>query len=317
MGNAGGKIKKILKFSLAGLLLTVVLSGMISGKGIHLSESYERTVGNMETAEAAVEDMVAVTSHKKFIKAVYDMALNRRISGTFYYKGDYNDIFNGDINALLNEICTIDDKSTSDDADYLANSISSINVGTSYNYISNKIIDSTISIKIHYLETAAQLQAVNEKVTEVLASLGVKEKSNYQKVKLIHDYIVNNTRYVSSGNSHTAYGALLEGRAVCQGYAQLAYKMLTDAGVKCYFISGQANNGSRTEDHAWNLVKVGKKWYYLDVTWDDPTGGEDRLRYDYFLVGSRKLDQDHAASSEFKKITAKASKNDHKKNRML
>lgn len=314
MGNAGRKVKKLLKISVIGLLLTVGVSRIISEKGIHLAENYKLAVGDMEKAEAAVEGAVTVTSHKKFVNAVYDMALNRRTSGTFYYKGDYNDIFDGDINALLNEVCAIDDKSTSDDADYLANSISSINVGTSYNYTSTKIIDSTISIKIRYLETAAQLQAVNEKVAEVLGSLGVKGKSNYQKVKLIHDYIVNNTRYVSSANAHTAYGALLEGKAVCQGYSQLAYKMLTDAGVKCYFISGQANNGSRTEDHAWNLVKAGKKWYYLDVTWDDPTGGEDRLRYDYFLVGSRKFDQDHIASSEFKKITAKASKSDHKKN---
>ena len=44
------------------------------------------------------------------------MALNRQLSGTFYYKGDYNDIFHGDINKLLSEICAIDDKETSDDA---------------------------------------------------------------------------------------------------------------------------------------------------------------------------------------------------------
>ena len=112
---------------------------------------------------------------------------------------------------------------------------------------------------------------------------------------------------------YTAYGALLEGRAVCQGYAQLTYKMLREAGLSCYVITGQANNGSRTEDHAWNIVKVGKKWYYLDTTWDDPAGGEDVLRYDYFLIGSDKMDQDHAAFLGQEEKIVNVSRTNHKK----
>ena len=60
-------------------------------------------------------------------------------------------------------------------------------------------------------------------------------------------------------------------------------------------------------------MKVGKKWYYLDVTWDDPVGNTDMLRYDYFLLGSRLFTQDHAALPEYSKKIAKASKNNHKK----
>ncbi len=147
----------------------------------------------------------------------------------------------------------------------------------------------------------------------MLAELGVEGKSDYKKVKLIHDYIVDNTRYQFGSNCYTAYGALLEGRAVCQGYAQLTYKMLREAGLSCYVITGQANNGSRTEDHAWNIVKVGKKWYYLDTTWDDPAGGEDVLRYDYFLIGSDKMDQDHAAFLGQEEKIVNVSRTNHKK----
>lgn len=255
---------------------------------------------------------ITVSSHKKFVKAIYNMAIKREVSGTFYYEGNSDEIFDGDIDTLLQEICTID-KKTSSDADYLANSISTINVKTSYQYIGDTIIDSTFTIRIRYLETMTMLEAVNEKVAEVLIELGIEGKSDYKKAKLIHDYIINNTKYQFGSNCYTAYGALLEGRAVCQGYAQLTYKMMTEAGLMCYVVTGQANNGSKIEDHAWNIVKIGKKWYYLDTTWDDPLGEKDRLQYDYFLIGSDQMDQDHAAFTGQEEKIVKVSKKNHKK----
>lgn len=309
---------KIGKICLFFIIICIFCSVFNAGLPIVLNKyqtwtaKYEKMSGNSEKVKAAA-DTIVVISHKKFIEAVYTMAKNRKVSENFYYEGDYNDIFDGDINTLLSEICLIDDKNTSDDADYLENSISKINISTSYNYIGSKIIDSTIGIKIEYLETAAQLKEVNKRVKEVLKELNIKEKATYKKVKLIHDYIVNHTRYVSTSNSHTGYGALIKGKAVCQGYSQLAYKMLTEAGVKCYFISGKADNGKKVEDHAWNMVKIGKKWYYMDVTWDDPTGGEDRLSYTYFLIGSKNFHKDHQAFPEFKKKIAKVSKKDYKR----
>lgn len=297
--------KKQRKILLVSCILLLFLS-------LGTSNSYSVSVFWKTGKSAKAATAITVTSHKKFIKAIYKMALKREISGTFYYEGDSNDIFDGDIDQLLQEVCAID-KKTSSDADYLANSISTINVRTSYQYIGDTIIDSTLTVQIRYLETMAQLEAVNAGVEQVLAELGVEGKSDYKKVKLIHDYIVNNTRYQFGSNCYTAYGALLEGRAVCQGYAQLTYKMLREAGLSCYVITGQANNGSRTEDHAWNIVKVGKKWYYLDTTWDDPAGGEDVLRYDYFLVGSDKMDQDHAAFLGQEEKIVNVSRTNHKK----
>lgn len=298
-------MKKIIRF----FIFTCTILGLLSNSGVFYEQEMQLSESNGKVKAA---ETITVTSHKKFVKAVYKMARNRTASGSFYYKGNSNKIFDGNVDSLLQEVCAID-KKTSDDADYLANSLSTINVRTSYRYTQDTIIDSTLTVQIHYLETMAQLQAVNQQVAEVLKELGVEGKSDYQKVKLIHDYIVNNTSYQFASNCYTAYGALLEGRAVCQGYAQLTYKMLTEAGVQCNIITGQANNGNRTEDHAWNIVRVGKKWYYLDTTWDDPVGGESTLRYDYFLVGSTIFDIDHAAFTEYAEKIAKVSKNDHKK----
>lgn len=255
---------------------------------------------------------ISVSSHKQFVNQIYKLAMKRESSGTFTCEGNGKKIFDGELGALFAEVCAID-KKTSDDADYLANSVASLNVSTRQEYVGSKIRRTEYTVRIQYRETAKQLQAVNDAVKEALADLKVKGKSDYQKVKLIHDFIVNNTRYQFTSNCYSAYGALVEGKAVCQGYAQLAYKMLTEAGLKCYTITGKASNGSGTQSHAWNMVRVGKKWYYLDVTWDDPTGSADVLRYDYFLVGKSRFEKNHTASAEFKSKIKKVEKKSHKK----
>lgn len=246
-------------------LITMVLCisiAMNTGMACHATSSEAAVLS--ENSNITKSDVVAVASHKQFVKKIYKIAVKRKSSGVFYCNGNGGKIFDGNLDALLQEVCAIN-KKTSDDADYLANSMASINVRTKQEYSGNQIYRTEYTVQIRYRETAEQLAAVNDGVKEVLASLQVKGKSDYKKVKLIHDYIVNNTEYQFTSNCYTAYGALLEGRAVCQGYAQLAYKMLTEAGVKCYIITGKANNGKETQSHAWNMVKIGKKWYYIDV----------------------------------------------------
>lgn len=272
-----------------------------------LSKAYAGQVNRNVTETSAVP----VNSHKQFVNKVYSIALKRKSPGVFCCNGNGSKVFDGNLDTLLQEVCAID-KKTSDDADYLANSVESMNVRTKQVAVGNQIQRTEFTVQIRYRETAQQLAAVNAGVKEVLAGLKVKGKSDYKKVKLIHDYIVNHTRYQISSNCYAAYGALLEGRAVCQGYAQLAYKMLTEAGVKCYVITGKANNGRGTQSHAWNMARVGKKWYYLDVTWDDPIGGGDVLRYDYFLVGKNQFEQNHIAAAEFGNKIKKASRHNHK-----
>ena len=112
------------------------------------------------------------------------------------------------------------------------------------------------------------------------------DMSDYDIAKALHDYLVLNCKYdmrLYSGDmpdvSYTANGALLEGTAVCAGYAK-AYEALMDAaGIPCEYVSGYA-----TGNHAWNVVEIDGEWYHVDTTWDDPTPDrEGYVRYDYFL----------------------------------
>ena len=134
----------------------------------------------------------------------------------------------------------------------------------------------TLNYTVLYHSDAAQEAALTAKVDKVLSELALDGKSNYEKVRLIHDYICNHVDYDDTYGNYSAYSALCEGSAVCQGYAVLFYRMCKDAGLSVRVLSGTGNQ----EPHAWNIVQVGSKYYNIDCTWDDQ---ETRIIYDYFL----------------------------------
>ena len=82
----------------------------------------------------------------------------------------------------------------------------------------------------------------------------------------VHDAIAKRITYdESSDQSHTAYGALVEGKAVCEGYAKAFELIMQSYGFPCYMVVGEG----REDTHGWNLIKIGEDWYYVDPTWDD------------------------------------------------
>lgn len=139
----------------------------------------------------------------------------------------------------------------------------------------------------YFLPDQERRDQVSGLVQEIAASA---KGTEYQKLKYFHDYLINNCEYdleASQSNSTTypnafnAYGALIEGKAVCEGYAN-AFKMLCDAaGIESYVVTGVLNG-----PHAWNYVRLDGALYLVDCTSDDPIGGSPR--WDFFLAGSEK-----------------------------
>lgn len=122
------------------------------------------------------------------------------------------------------------------------------------------------------------------------------------QIKIIHDYLIANTEYdneLSSSSIYTAYGALVEKKAVCEGYAKAFKYILDELEIPCVIACGLARNSNgRTESHAWNYVKIDGNWYAVDCTWDDPliigTGSVSPDVYKrYLLKGSRDFFEDH------------------------
>ncbi len=151
-------------------------------------------------------------------------------------------------------------------------------------------------------EYEKQLQEIK---TQVISSLS---GNDYDKIKKIHDYLVNNTSYdstLSKSNIYNVYGALINKECVCEGYSKAFKYLIDEAGIQNVIIIGKGTNSEgKTENHSWNCVLLNNKWYAIDVTWDDPVirgGGKltNKSRYKYFLKGSNTINKDHIPNGQF------------------
>jgi transglutaminase/protease-like cytokinesis protein 3 len=104
--------------------------------------------------------------------------------------------------------------------------------------------------------------------------------SKTEQAKAAHDYLIQNVKfdYSMSENSFTAYGALVERKAVCQGYSFAYYEILIHLDIPCNIWIGTTSQGL----HAWNFIKIDDRGYFVDVTWDDKDNG--RTYYEYFMI---------------------------------
>ncbi len=133
--------------------------------------------------------------------------------------------------------------------------------------------------------------------------------SDLQKIKIIHDYLVDHISYhlpgaavdAHPGYTHTAYGAIVYGRAVCDGYAQAFKTFLDIFGIENEIIFGVTADGDGTfadgNNHAWNLVKVGDKYLHFDLTWNDPTYSS-KIRHVYYMMESDEIKKNHRWDEE-------------------
>lgn len=180
--------------------------------------------------------------------------------------------------------------------------------GTKYNvYIDNGNDISYYSDGFYSKEDVEEYEAQIEQIkNQIISSL--EGMNDYQKIKAIHDYLIDTIEYesdLSQNNLYDIYGALVAKKCVCEGYAKAFQYLMNEIGVENTIVIGKGTNSkNQTESHAWNYVKIGENWYAVDVTWDDPIiTGDGKLtnksRYEYFLKGSNTMSENHIASGRF------------------
>lgn len=229
---------------------------------------------------------------------------------TNYLPNNENDILNIIYTSLnngyddFNFYCKNDYKSCEDDIEKLVNDkskLSNINnfihpfnsyemLNVSFNGFGK------INIKVNKLYSQEEIDILNEKVNEIYNKLITDDMSDYQKIRAIHDYIIDNTKYDvvkakdldenthnSKYSSDTAYGTLIEGYGICSGYTDAMALFLNKMNIPNYKIS--------SENHVWNYIYINGSWLHLDLTWDDPVinTGEERINHDYFLITTNEL----------------------------
>ena len=164
------------------------------------------------------------------------------------------------------------------------------------------VYTTTYTFNLTYRTTLEQEQQVRAKANEVLDSLHKTRTmiTDYQKIKAIYDYICENVTYDHDNlndDSHqlkyTAYAALVNKTAVCQGYASLFYLMASIEGVSSRIIGGIGKTSAdESEPHAWNIARIGSLYYNLDSTWD-AVMFQAQQPYEYFLKSDSDFEVDH------------------------
>ena len=147
---------------------------------------------------------------------------------------------------------------------------------------------------------------VKRKVDAIVSECVSPGMTERERATALHDYLARHCRYDTSATPDdrrpfTAYGALIEKRAVCAGYAD-AYLMLARAAgltvVRCFGMSG-SEPGQPRESHAWNRIWLDDMWLHIDVTWDSPSSaGVKDIPHDYLFLTDAEISSTHEWAPE-------------------
>ena len=221
-------------------------------------------------------------SYNDLLNIFYSVINNGWDEFTFYCPSEYSDCIN-DVELISNNQVLL---SQINDFASPFNSFDEINT----------LYDETgeITISLNNTYTKEEQNIINEKLDSIISSNINDSMTLEQKLKSLHDYIINTTKYDIDKNntgesiyhSSTAYGALIEGFATCNGYADTYALILDRLGVKNYRIT--------SDTHIWNAVYINDEWLHIDLTWDDPVSesGKDYLEHNYFLVDNDTLEKE-------------------------
>ncbi|MBQ8797074.1 MAG: hypothetical protein IJZ56_02640 [Oscillospiraceae bacterium] len=134
------------------------------------------------------------------------------------------------------------------------------------------------------VDANADMAAYEERVAQILDDCVFEGMDQWQIALSIHDYLIAHAAYDETLESNGSYDLLVEGSAVCAGYARAYQDLMLRAGIDCRYVVSEAM------DHAWNLVDIDGKWYHVDLTWDDPSPNiAGFVDHKYFLLTDEEI----------------------------
>ena len=150
--------------------------------------------------------------------------------------------------------------------------------------------------------SGAQIQKASEKMNTVMEGIldkAPKDSSPFERELYLHDQLIALVEYNDEAEEHSteypmafsAYGALVDGRAVCEGYSRAMQLLSSCLGLQCALVTGV----SQEIAHMWNVIKIGGQWYHLDLTWDDAAA---MSIYQYFNLTDDQISVNHTMDPE-------------------
>lgn len=166
------------------------------------------------------------------------------------------------------------------------------NVAYQYN-TSNIVTDVTFNYNCTEDVRDSRQQVIDQKTAEIQSQIP-SGADDYTIVKTVHDAIVLNTSYASGDNDQNMSSVFVEGKSVCAGYSRAFEYILKKCGIFCCTVDGQASGRG---DHEWNIVKMDGNYYFVDVTWDDPSFSDNStdniVEHTYLGITTTDLQTNH------------------------
>lgn len=276
-------MKKILSFLLCSLMAFSAMSGIV----------LENSPADISvTAEAA-------SYNKKMLPYCYNKLTEKEQNAYLKIR-----------TAFINHENSVKIEIPTDTADKIAEIMMNSDVLTSFNFPTGEDVFQylyyeetglTESIEFHYNFSKKNYDTIIKKADEAAEKVMSKftdKTSKYTKIKYIHDYIINNSEYdLTASMANNIYGALVKGKAKCDGYAHAFNYICQKAGIRTVTVLGRTVDSNADEYHVWNKVYYNKKWYNVDVTWDDPVNNlKENICYNYFMISDKAISGTHTQS---------------------
>lgn len=184
----------------------------------------------------------------------------------------------------------------SGDFKYARSRIGIMSIQLDYEYLKNGSADVVKSAKVQAeteMAIAEFMSDIDLGQSQSMIALEIHDKL-IEMINYDYEGYINNT---ISDESYTAFGALVNKTAVCDGYSRAYIVLLKEAGINAYYV------GSEEMNHSWVLAKLDGTCYHIDITWDDPVSlyGKayvDTLTHDYFMLTEEEISEDHYGFKE-------------------
>ncbi|MCI9449185.1 MAG: hypothetical protein HFE30_02885 [Clostridiales bacterium] len=285
-------------------IIDVIFSDPIDG--FFINPQYESVIEHSEALKTSgVRESIDLSEYVDFNASTAHL-LNEmkerksQIDVRLKYKAD-KIVSTNDMKQLAHDLInkTLEHSGVPNEGDYIAFQYGSCSYSISYKILGENYYFN-IGYNFKYYTTGGQEKEVDRAVEDLINELDIEDKSDYEKLEKIYNWMCENIAYDYDNLNdsdyllkHTAYAALIDRKAVCQGYAVLLYRLALEAGIDARYISGIGNE----EPHGWNIVRLGEKYYNIDTTWD-AVYCQAGFDYKYFLRTERTFGN-HYRNPEF------------------
>lgn len=211
---------------------------------------------NQENPSSNEDALTTMSASSSIDVEGFESALRVAIEG---WEGESSKVVNvSSLNIPLDQIGTLYSSFLNRNGQYFY-----VKGNTTYSYTTSSKVVVSLVVNFDTGYRPSDITIFNAAVDAVLSGVNLRW-SDEQIALYLHDYLVTHCEYDMTYSKYSAYNALIDGTAVCQGYTLAYGYLLSRVGVESDMIT------SDHLKHAWNLVTVDGSKYYVDCTFDDP-----------------------------------------------